>query len=1285
MLSGVIGQSYNYDVNAADPNPGETDLLRFSLDSASLARGMIIHPTTGIITWSSPTLGVHPVTVTVVDPDNATDLQSYELNISDPNNNRPPQITSNVSGQIQVGSLFVHQVAATDPDGDSLAYSLTASPTGMSIDSAGLIRWTPSSAQLGSQSFTVQVSDGRTAGTVTKTFQVTVVTEPSNNPPAFTTTPKTALVVGNPYVYDANASDPDGDTLTFSLVTSPSGMTIDANTGVVRWTPTSSQVGTHAMTVRVADPRGGSAEQSANLNVIATNRQPVISSQPSTQAVKDKPYAYAVEASDPDGHKLTFSLGAATNASGGGLAIDANTGLLSWNPHTAGVFRIQINVVDELGMGVSQIYDVNVALTPPNNAPRITTTPALEAEVNTLYTYDANATDPDGDTVTFRLVEPATLPPNMSFNTASGVLTWTPSNAQLNQLVPFKVEASDGSLTATQNFSVRVQPQNVAPVVEAIPNRTVTRGSTYRYDVKATDANGDPLSYSLDPASVSAGIKIDASNGRITWDTSSSTPIANYPVTVTVSDDRLSATRSFQLTVVADTAGPTVSITTTATAPRVGDEIVLKVLAIDDVGVESKTLVLTSVTRSGSTTTWNRVLTLDDQGQARLKLTSEMIGLLQFDASATDASNNVGNATPLNLSVPDPADQQPPTAQILNGSQLTITEPTDIRATINDNSPGDLQWDLTLTDNQTGDTRTLASGTGPRTSAVLHRLDPTMLRNAQYTLRLTARDLALATSDYASVNVEGALKMGNLTLSFTDLQVPLAGTPIVISRSYDTLDAGKVGDFGYGWSLDIETTKIDVQMDPERVPDFSGYKPFRDGDRVIVTLGDGTKHGFTFYGRVSQSLFGIPLYYSPAFQPDPGITSRLIVDSLDLKKFGDDYLDQGTGRLYNPADPTFGGSYELKLRNGTRLVMDAKTGELSSTVDRNNNELKFRYDGIFSDSGKSVRFERDWAGRITAIIDPNNRRITYAYDALGNLTKVTNRLGAETKFTYLDTPKHYLDTVIDPLGRTAFKANYTPDGRVGKLTGASGSQVGLGYDVANRTETMTDPLGNVSRQTKDARGNIVRTVDPAGVVVKRAFDAKDRLLSETQVIGLEDGVGNSETNDITTNNRYNDKGDLIESTDIHGRKTIMTYNEWGVPTSQTDPFGNTTFNSFSNTTGNLVATSDNFANQTSFKYDEDGNVTETRDRNGNVQFSASYTPYGEILQVNPGQGRTAKIRYNDNGDPIARWTIDEAGTQFLTITYFDDERRSTGSVTAKLPAGQTIEQNFETATIPPQF
>ncbi|MFN9602531.1 MAG: Ig domain-containing protein, partial [Planctomycetota bacterium] len=107
MLSGVIGQSYNYDVNAADPNPGETDLLRFSLDSASLARGMIIHPTTGIITWSSPTLGVHPVTVTVVDPDNATDLQSYELNISDPNNNRPPQITSNVSGQIQVGSLFV--------------------------------------------------------------------------------------------------------------------------------------------------------------------------------------------------------------------------------------------------------------------------------------------------------------------------------------------------------------------------------------------------------------------------------------------------------------------------------------------------------------------------------------------------------------------------------------------------------------------------------------------------------------------------------------------------------------------------------------------------------------------------------------------------------------------------------------------------------------------------------------------------------------------------------------------------------------------------------------------------------------------------------------------------------------------------------------------------------------------------------------------------------------------------------------------------------------------------
>jgi len=55
------------------------------------------------------------------------------------------------------------------------------------------------------------------------------------------------------YAYNVNATDPDGDTLTYSLTTNPTSMTIDSTTGVINWTPTSTQIGDHDLTVEVSD------------------------------------------------------------------------------------------------------------------------------------------------------------------------------------------------------------------------------------------------------------------------------------------------------------------------------------------------------------------------------------------------------------------------------------------------------------------------------------------------------------------------------------------------------------------------------------------------------------------------------------------------------------------------------------------------------------------------------------------------------------------------------------------------------------------------------------------------------------------------------------------------------------------------------------------------------------------------------------------------------------------------------------------------------------------------
>ncbi len=74
-----------------------------------------------------------------------------------------------------------------------------------------------------------------------------------NSSPVIESTPITTAKEGVVYTYDVEATDPDEDTLTYSLTTSPTGMTINSTTGVIAWTPTEDQIGENEVVVEVSD------------------------------------------------------------------------------------------------------------------------------------------------------------------------------------------------------------------------------------------------------------------------------------------------------------------------------------------------------------------------------------------------------------------------------------------------------------------------------------------------------------------------------------------------------------------------------------------------------------------------------------------------------------------------------------------------------------------------------------------------------------------------------------------------------------------------------------------------------------------------------------------------------------------------------------------------------------------------------------------------------------------------------------------------------------------------
>ena len=200
-----------------------------------------------------------------------------------------------------------------------MTFSLTAAPSGMTIDPQGLIIWLPGPGQVGAHRVALMVADGR-GGTTAQSYDLTVTTSPSNGPPAITSTPRLDAVVGRPYRLDLEAVDPDGDPVVWTLVEGPRGMALGLASGVLTWLPAADQIGGHTVTVRAEDPFSAAATQTFTLAVSAVNRPPVIASVPPTGAAVDRPFAYSVRAVDPDGDRLTFSL----QSSPAGMTVDGD-------------------------------------------------------------------------------------------------------------------------------------------------------------------------------------------------------------------------------------------------------------------------------------------------------------------------------------------------------------------------------------------------------------------------------------------------------------------------------------------------------------------------------------------------------------------------------------------------------------------------------------------------------------------------------------------------------------------------------------------------------------------------------------------------------------------------------------------------------------------------------------------------------------------------------------------------------------------------------------------------
>jgi choice-of-anchor A domain-containing protein/RHS repeat-associated protein len=1325
-----LSQAFTFTITASDPNP--TDTFTFTLDQASLLRGMTIDPVTGLLSWTPAATGNFDTTVSATDSRGAVSTRSFSLRVVDTNApNLAPGFTSQAPSVIQPGQAYFYQPVATDPNGDPITFTLDQAPAGMTIDAAGFITWRPAASDLGTPGtlhhIKLLASDGR-SGVTAQEFDIQVVSVHVNSAPEITSGSTASVTAGRLLSYQAQATDVDHDVIVWSLISAPSGVVLNAQTGLLQWVPTVAQAGSQPITIQAIDAYGARTQHTVTVQVRAGNAPPLIVSIPPTSALENSTYHYQAAATDPNGDPLTFTLlDGPANAT-----VNPSTGLITWDTtgYTDPSYLFILQVSDG-EMSSAQGFEVVLTsdASETNTAPQISSQPIRAAKTGGAYSYQVVASDPENQTLTYSL---STTASGLSIDPDTGLVTWNPVGATGTASVTVTATDTFG-LATSQTYALTVYSAT-PPTVQTLAPVNIVAGQQASFVIvgQSVAIPGGKLTYTLD-SSAPAGLTVGAA-GHVTWQTTGAN-IGSYAFSVLVTDPAGNQTAApVTLTVTADAQGPSLSLIPGVSPVFLGQSVPFFVNATDNVGVKSLTLSTNgtplAIDREGTSEwtpdhagTFSVVLTAED---AAGNVTSKVITIQVIDA------NDI-NAPSVSINSPGAVDSANPTAN-------EVSQTTPIIVTISDTDSTSVNYLLKIARIVgtepggapiLGDWRTLATGSGFKAAQSLATIDPTSMADGSYILELSATDPnGNSSTDFRRIEVQSGPKLGNFSISATDLTANVAGLPVSITRTYDSLFSDTSGDFGHGWRLDL--FGMTVESDALRIASGNGngtdfidpYAPFFDGTRIYVTLPGGQRQAFTFVAKPLDppagaqgvaGIFSASLLYNagfaqPQFIPDPGNTSTLeLATDLTLFRRADGtYGVTGGDFNFNPSSEWFDADWVMTTQDGTRYTVDDDSGKLTSISDRNGNHIEQNDGGIFSVAADGtvlggIQLTRDFKNRITSAqeIGANGATlgpaITYAYNAAGDLITVTDRSDASVTYGYGPDVAHLLTSITDARGVLVMQNTFDPvTGRLTKITDASGNSAPFSYNTnlpgGQRAEVVADAIGAKTIAVRDTRGNLIRKIQEVStnstetryLVTTMKYDLvgpvsahSDRLTSTSQSFTVVDNLATSSDDDAiytasplvwNGTQTYDKYGQVIASTDVLGNTSYMSYDKFGNVTSSVDALGNVTSNAYDDR-GNITSSTDALGNTTRYQYDPSGRLIKMIDVLGNETTSA-YDGEGRLTSSTDASGITRYFDYDANGRQNGThftWVnpANSSNTKTLTTTtVYDDDGRVISSTDA---------------------
>jgi PKD repeat protein len=247
------------------------------------------------------------------------------------------------------------------------------------------------------------------------------------------------------------AADADGDTITYSAQSLPTGATFSNQT--FSWTPGYEQAGAYQVTFIAGDGKAQDSETVA-ITVNNVNRPPVLAAIGNKSVSENNALSFSVSATDTDGDTVTYSYSGLP----AGASFSSQT--FNWTPTYAqtGTYQVTFTASDGQAQD-SEIITITVGNV--NRPPVLSSIGNKSVYASGLLTFTVSAADPDGDTTAFST---GTLPAGATF--AGQSFNWQPDSAKVgSHQVTFT--ASDGTLQDSETITITVLNTDTSPPVVA--------------------------------------------------------------------------------------------------------------------------------------------------------------------------------------------------------------------------------------------------------------------------------------------------------------------------------------------------------------------------------------------------------------------------------------------------------------------------------------------------------------------------------------------------------------------------------------------------------------------------------------------------------------------------------------------------------------------------------------------------------------------------------------------------------------------------------------------------